>query len=40
MRPIKKSNGSPCYEYVLMYTEDVLVLSENVEEVLRDGIGK
>ena len=40
MRPIKKSNLSPCYEYVLLYTEDVLVISDNGEKVLHDGIGK
>ena len=40
MRPIKKSNGSPCCKYVLLYTYDVLVISENGEKVLRDGIGK
>ena len=40
MRPIKKSNGSPCYEYLLLCTDDVLVISENSKKVLRDGIGK
>ena len=40
MRPIKKSNGSPCYGYVLLYTDDVLVISDNGEKVLRNGIGK
>ena len=40
MRPIKKSNGSPFYKYLLLYTDDVLVISENGENVLRDGIGK
>ena len=40
MRTIKKSDGTPCYEYVLLYTDDVLVISENGEKVLREGIGK
>jgi hypothetical protein len=40
MRPAKKANGSECYEYVLIYTDDVLVISENGEHVLRSGIGK
>ena len=40
MRPKKKSNGTPCYEYVLLYTYDVLVISENGERVLHNGIGK
>ena len=39
MRPIKKSNVSPCYKYVLLYKYDVLVISDNGEKVLRDGIG-
>ena len=40
MRPIKKSNGSPCYKYMLLYTDDALVVNENGKKVLRDGIGK
>ena len=40
MRPINKSNGSTCYEYMLLYTDYVLVISENDEKVLYDGIGK
>ena len=40
MRPAKKSDGSECYEYVLLYTDDVLVVSENGEKVLQEGIGK
>ena len=40
MRPIKKTDGSPCYEYVLLYTDDEMVISENGEKVLREGIGK
>ena len=39
MRPAKKSDGSKYYEYVLFYTDDVLCISENAEDNLRD-IGK
>ena len=39
MRPVKKSDGSKYYEYVLLYTDDVLCISENAEYILRD-IGK
>jgi hypothetical protein len=31
---------STCYEYVLQYTNDVMVISENAEAILRRGIGK
>jgi hypothetical protein len=40
MRPAKKANCSECYEYVLIYTDEVLVISENGEHVLWSGIGK
>jgi hypothetical protein len=40
MHPAKKVNGSECYEYVLIYTDDVLVITENGEHVLWSGIGK
>ena len=40
LRPAKKSDGSTHYEYVLLYTDDVLVISENGEKILREGIGK
>ena len=36
MRPAKKSDGSKYYEYVLLYTDDVLCISENAEDILRD----
>ena len=32
MRPAIKRDGTPCYEYVLLY--DVLVVSENAEHIL------
>jgi hypothetical protein len=40
MRPALKSDGSTCYEYVLLYTDDALVISENAEDILRREIGK
>ena len=40
MRPAKKSDGTEYYEYVLLYVDDALVISENAEEVLRNEIGK
>ena len=36
MRPTKKSNRSKYYEYILLYTDDVLCISENSEDILRD----
>ena len=40
MRPAKKADGTNVYEYVLLYVDDVLVISERGEHVLRTGIGK
>ena len=40
MRAAKKSDGSSYYEYVLLYTDNALVVSENGERVLRNGLGK
>jgi hypothetical protein len=40
MRPALKSDGSTCYEYVLIYTDDALVISENAEKILRTEIGR
>ena len=34
--PAQKGDGSPCYDYVLLYTDDTLIISENTEGVLRD----
>ena len=39
MQPAIKSNGSTCYDYVLLYTNDALVISENAEKILRTKIG-
>ena len=40
MRKAIKSDGSRYWEYVLLYTDDALVVSENGEKVLRQEIGK
>jgi hypothetical protein len=40
LRPATKSDGSEYYEYVLLYTDDALVISENAERILRNEIGK
>jgi hypothetical protein len=36
----KRSTGEEYYEYVLLYVDDVLVISEQAEAVLRNEIGK
>ena len=33
-------DGSPVYEYVLLYTDDVLVISESAKNILCNGISK
>ena len=40
MRPSTTSEGSPCWEFVLLYTNDTLVVSTRAEHVLRHEIGK
>ena len=40
MRPAKKSDGSSYYEYVLLYTDDALVISEKGEHILRNELGR
>ena len=40
MRPAKRSDGSDYYEYILMYTDDALVVSDNAEQVLRNELGR
>ena len=40
MRKITREDGSKVWEYVLLYTDDCLVISDNAERVLRDEIGK
>ena len=40
MRPAKCSDGSDHYEYILLYTDDALVISENAEKVLQQELGQ
>ena len=40
MRPAIKSDGTKCYDYVLLYVDDALVVSENVESILRNELGR
>ena len=40
LRPAIKSDGSEYYEYVLLYIDDALAVSENGEYILRNDIGK
>ena len=40
MRPAVRSDGSEYYEYVLLYVDDCLVISENGKRVLMNEIGK
>jgi hypothetical protein len=40
MRAAERSNGTYYYEYILLYTNDALVLSENAEKVLRIDLGR
>ncbi|KAL7523110.1 hypothetical protein ACHAWF_000375, partial [Thalassiosira exigua] len=39
MRPITRADGNKVYEYVLLYTDDCLVVSDNAEEILKKEIG-
>ena len=40
MRPALSSNNTNHYDYVLLYTDDTLAISENPENVIRNEIGK
>ena len=40
MRPAIKSDGTKCYDYVLLYVDDALVVSENAESILRNDLGR
>ena len=40
MRPTVLVNGDEVYEYVLLYTDDCLVISDKAESILRNEIGK
>ena len=37
---MKQSDGREYYEYVLLYTDNTMVISENAESVLRNDLGK
>ena len=39
MRKAQKADGSPCYDYMLLYMDDALVVSEKAEAILREEIG-
>ena len=39
-RSAKQTTGEEYYEYVLLYVDDVLVISERAEQVLRKEIGQ
>ena len=39
MQPAQKSDGLTYYEYVLLYTDDTLVISENAEAILSGELG-
>ena len=39
MQPVQKGDGSPYYDYVLLYMDDALVVSDNAESILRNKIG-
>ena len=40
MRRAKQPDGREYWEYVLLYTDDILCVSCNAENVVRDEIGK
>jgi hypothetical protein len=40
MRPALKSDGTEYYEYLLLYTDDALCVSENAETTLRQQLGR
>jgi hypothetical protein len=40
MRPAKHSDGTDYYEYILLYTDDALVIGEHAEKILRTELGR
>ena len=40
MPPATKQDGTEVYQYVLLYTDDCLVVSENAESILKNEIGR
>ena len=40
MRPASKEEGSELYEYILLYTGNILSVGDNAERAIRDKIGR
>ena len=40
MRPSIKCDGTKVWDFVLIYTDDTLVISENAKSILRNEMGK
>ena len=40
MRPDTQKDGTEVYEYVFLYNDDCLVVSENAESILKNEIGR
>ena len=40
MRPVIKNDGNTYYEYILLYVDDALVVSENAKSILRNELGR
>ena len=40
MRPATQKDGTEVYEYVFLYTDDCLVVSENAKSILKNEIGR
>ena len=40
MQTAKKSNGTDYYEFILLYTDNALVISDNADQVLRKDLGR
>ena len=40
MRPDKQSNGTDYYEFILLYTDEELVVIDNAKQVLRKDLGR
>ena len=39
MGKVQKADSLPCYDYMLLYTDDALVVSERADAILREEIG-
>ena len=40
MRPAQKGDGAPYYDYILLYVDDALAVSDNTESILQKEIGR